>query len=176
MNDRQDQTDGAVKERVKTEKKEPTLYKVVLLNDDYTTMEFVLRVLEEIFQKSPAEAYRIMIQVHLNGSGIAGVYPWEVAETKVDTLAAQAREIGAAGGEDPLAVVVVGERIEQVFERDVGVPARDGFAIRDGEDDFDGGRKHGSAHASSMAARRGNSAWRASVASVSTLVSATSHG
>ena len=92
MSDRQDQTDGAVKERVQTEKKEPTLYKVVLLNDDYTTMEFVLRVLEDVFQKSPAEAYRVMMQVHLNGSGIAGVYPWEVAETKVGTLAALARQ------------------------------------------------------------------------------------
>ena len=87
-----DQTDGAVRERVKTEKKEPTLYKVVLLNDDYTTMEFVLKVLEGVFQKTPAEAYRIMMQVHLNGSGIAGVYPWEVAETKVETLAGLARE------------------------------------------------------------------------------------
>jgi ATP-dependent Clp protease adaptor protein ClpS len=87
----QDQTDGAVKERVKTEKKEPTLYKVVLLNDDYTTMEFVVGVLETVFQKSPAEAYRIMMQVHQDGSGIAGVYPWEVAETKVDTLTSMAR-------------------------------------------------------------------------------------
>ena len=92
MADRQDQTDGAVKERVKPEKKEPTLYKVVLLNDDYTTMEFVLQVLEGVFQKSPAEAYRIMMQVHLNGSGIAGVYPWEVAETKVEALASLARQ------------------------------------------------------------------------------------
>jgi ATP-dependent Clp protease adaptor protein ClpS len=92
VNQRQDQTDGALKERVKAEKKEPTLYKVILLNDDYTTMEFVIRVLEEVFQKSPAEAYRIMMQVHLNGRGIAGVYPWEVAETKVETLAARARE------------------------------------------------------------------------------------
>ena len=48
----QDQTDGAVKERVKVEKKEPTLYRVILLNDDYTTMEFVLNVLESVFQKS----------------------------------------------------------------------------------------------------------------------------
>ena len=64
----------------------PTLYKVVLLNDDYTTMEFVMHVLETLFQKSSAEAYRIMMQVHLNGSGIAGVYPWEVAETKVDAV------------------------------------------------------------------------------------------
>ena len=92
MSTGQDKTDGAVKERVKTEKKDPTLYKVVLLNDDYTTMEFVMRVLEEVFQKSPAEAYRIMMQVHLNGSGIAGVYPWEVAETKVETLTAMARQ------------------------------------------------------------------------------------
>ena len=56
VSERQDQTDGAVKERVKTEKKDPTLYKVVLLNDDYTTMEFVMHVLETLFQKSSAEA------------------------------------------------------------------------------------------------------------------------
>ncbi len=87
-----DQTDGAVKERTRVEKKDPTLYKVILLNDDYTTMEFVLHVLESLFQKSPAEAYRIMMQVHLNGSGIAGVYPWEVAETKVETLTSMARQ------------------------------------------------------------------------------------
>lgn len=87
-----DQTDGAVKERVKVEKQDPTLYKVVLLNDDYTTMEFVIRVLESVFEKSPAEAYRIMMHVHLNGRGIAGVYPWEIAETKAETVASLARE------------------------------------------------------------------------------------
>ena len=92
MSDRQGETDDAVKERVRPEKKEPTLYKVILLNDDYTTMEFVLRVLEGIFQKSPAEAYRIMMQVHLHGSGIAGVFPWEVAETKVETLTSMAKD------------------------------------------------------------------------------------
>ena len=56
-------------------------------------------MLETVFQKSPAEAYRIMMQVHLNGRGVAGVYPWEVAETKVDTVASLAREAGlpAAG-------------------------------------------------------------------------------
>src|SRR5438874_13659299 len=84
-------TGEAVKERVKTEQREPTLYKVVLLNDDYTTMEFVMQMLETVFQKSPAEAYRIMMHVHLNGSGIAGVYPWEVAETKVETVTSLAR-------------------------------------------------------------------------------------
>jgi ATP-dependent Clp protease adaptor protein ClpS len=88
----EDQTDGAVKERVKTEKREPTQYKVVLLNDDYTTMEFVVQVLESVFHKSPAEAYRVMMHVHLNGSGIAGVYPFEVAETKVETVTTMARQ------------------------------------------------------------------------------------
>jgi ATP-dependent Clp protease adaptor protein ClpS len=86
------QTGDAVKERVQVREQEPTLYKVVLLNDDYTTMEFVVNVLETVFQKSPAEAYRIMMQVHVNGSGIAGVYPWEVAETKVETLTSMARQ------------------------------------------------------------------------------------
>jgi ATP-dependent Clp protease adaptor protein ClpS len=89
---RDDQTDGAVKERVEIKKQDPTLYKVVLLNDDYTTMEFVVHVLEHVFQRSPAEAYRIMMQVHLNGSGIAGVYPWEIAETKVETVTSLAKE------------------------------------------------------------------------------------
>jgi len=88
------QTGDAVKERIKTEKKEPTQYKVVLLNDDYTTMEFVVKVLESVFQKSPAEAYQIMMHVHLNGRGIAGVYPWEVAETKAEAVISMARSSG----------------------------------------------------------------------------------
>jgi ATP-dependent Clp protease adaptor protein ClpS len=88
------QPDSTVKEHVKVQKQEPTLYKVVLLNDDYTTMEFVMHVLEEVFQKSPAEAYRIMMHVHVNGRGIAGVYPWEVADTKVAAVTTMAREAG----------------------------------------------------------------------------------
>ena len=90
----QDQTDGAVKDRTKPKKQDPTLYKVVLLNDDYSTTDFVVHVLEMVFQKSPAEAYGIMMQVHLNGRGIAGVYPWEVAETKVETVTTMARDAG----------------------------------------------------------------------------------
>jgi ATP-dependent Clp protease adaptor protein ClpS len=88
------QAGGGVKERVLEKTKEPTLYKVVLLNDDYTPMQFVIDILEALFQKSPAEAYRIMMQVHLNGRGVGGIYPWEVAETKVDTLRSRAREAG----------------------------------------------------------------------------------
>ena len=88
--------DGGVKEqqRPDTRQQEPTLYNVVLLNDDYTPMMFVVDVLETLFQKSPAEAYRVMMQVHLNGRGIAGVYSWEIAETKVDRVAAVARDAG----------------------------------------------------------------------------------
>src|SRR5213595_2541397 len=91
---RQDQSDGAVKERTQDKTQEPTLFNVVLLNDDYTPMPFVVEVLENIFSKSPAEAYRIMMQVHLNGRGIAGIYPWEVADTKVDTVTTMARGAG----------------------------------------------------------------------------------
>ena len=83
-----------LQERVKTQKKEPTLYKVVLLNDDYTTMEFVMEVLRTVFDKSPAEAYQIMMHVHTNGRGIAGVYPWEVADTKASTVIDMARGSG----------------------------------------------------------------------------------
>lgn len=89
-----EQPDNTVKERVKTKKQDPTLYKVVLLNDDYTTMEFVVNVLESIFQKTPAEAFQVMMHVHVNGRGIAGVYPWEVAETKVDKVVSEARDAG----------------------------------------------------------------------------------
>jgi ATP-dependent Clp protease adaptor protein ClpS len=94
VGDQQERTDGAVKERVIAKRQEPTLYKVVLLNDDYTTMEFVVHVLETVFQKSPAESFRVMMQVHLNGRGLAGIYPWEVAETKVETVTTMARDAG----------------------------------------------------------------------------------
>ena len=98
-----ERTDGAVKERVRSETKEPALYSVVLLNDDYTPMDFVVEVLETLFQKSPAEAYRIMMQVHREGRGLAGIYPWEVAETKVDALLTRAKDSG-----HPLQAVIEG--------------------------------------------------------------------
>src|SRR5712671_5456938 len=90
----QGQAAGGVQERVREKTKEPALYGVVLLNDDYTPMQFVIDVLESIFQKSPAEAYRVMMQVHLGGRGVAGIYSWEVAETKVDTLLSRAHAEG----------------------------------------------------------------------------------
>ena len=73
---------------------EPPLYKVMLLNDDYTTMEFVVEVLVYVFQKSSEEAMQIMLNVHRRGVGICGIYPFEIAETKVDTVQALARENG----------------------------------------------------------------------------------
>ena len=75
------------RERAKTE----DLWKVVLHNDDYTPMDFVVEVLEEIFDKSPAEAYRVMMKVHVEGRGIAGVFSHEVAETKAQTTVDLAR-------------------------------------------------------------------------------------
>ena len=87
-------TDSGVKDRTEIKNQDPKLYNVVLLNDDYTTMEFVMQVLETLFQKSPAEAFRIMMHVHRNGRGLAGVYTWEVAETKADQVAALAAEAG----------------------------------------------------------------------------------
>jgi ATP-dependent Clp protease adaptor protein ClpS len=94
MPGRHEQTDGAIKDRAEIKNQEPKLYNVILLNDDYTTMEFVLQILETLFQKSPAEAYRIMMHVHRNGRGLAGVYTWEVAETKAETVAALAADAG----------------------------------------------------------------------------------
>lgn len=94
MAGRHDQTDGAIKDRAELKNQEPKLYNVVLLNDDYTTMEFVLHILETLFHKSPAEAFRIMMHVHRNGRGLAGVYTWEVAETKADKVAEMASEAG----------------------------------------------------------------------------------
>ena len=88
------QTGGEVLERTKQETKKPDLYRVLLINDDYTTMEFVVEVLESIFHKQPAEAYRIMMAVHTQGKGICGVYPHEVAETKVASVIELARANG----------------------------------------------------------------------------------
>lgn len=94
MAGRDEQTGSAVKDRAELKTQEPKLFNVILLNDDYTTMEFVLQILETLFQKSPAEAFRIMMHVHRNGRGLAGVYTWEVAETKAEQVAASAAQAG----------------------------------------------------------------------------------
>jgi len=77
-----------------TELKEPSMYKVLLLNDDYTAMDFVVEVLRFVFHKSIEDATQIMLNVHNNGIGLCGIYSYEVAETKINTTEALARERG----------------------------------------------------------------------------------
>ena len=89
MSDRDDDQDGdgntgtGVVVQSKPKAKKPSMYKVIMLNDDYTPMEFVVMVLERFFNKSNEEATRIMLHVHQKGVGVCGVYTYEVAETKV---------------------------------------------------------------------------------------------
>jgi len=75
--------DGRAGTQTVTRTKKPSLYRVLLLNDDYTPMEFVVYVLERFFQKNQEEATTIMLHVHQNGVGLCGVFTYEVAETKV---------------------------------------------------------------------------------------------
>jgi ATP-dependent Clp protease adaptor protein ClpS len=83
-------TGVVVKTRPKTRK--PAMYKVLMLNDDYTPMEFVVHVLERFFQKTREEATRIMLHVHRRGVGVCGAYTYEVAETKVTQVMDLARQ------------------------------------------------------------------------------------
>ncbi|WP_375450407.1 ATP-dependent Clp protease adapter ClpS [uncultured Devosia sp.] len=84
------QTGTATKTRTKT--KRPNLYRVLLLNDDYTPMEFVVLVLQDVFNKSREEAMQVMMHVHQKGVGECGVFPYEVAETKVTRVMDTARK------------------------------------------------------------------------------------
>ncbi len=83
-----------VESRTEEELQEPPMYKVLLHNDDYTTMEFVVEILQTVFYKSPTEATRIMLLVHKSGSGVCGVFTAEVAETKVELVHHLARKNG----------------------------------------------------------------------------------
>ncbi|HWE22548.1 MAG TPA: ATP-dependent Clp protease adaptor ClpS [Myxococcales bacterium] len=84
-------SDTAVVTEKKTRTSRPGLWRVILHNDDFTTMEFVVAVLIEVFNKAPAEANDLMLQVHERGACVAGVYTHEVAETKVATVEQMAR-------------------------------------------------------------------------------------
>ena len=84
--------DGELLEEVEKELKEPDMYKVVLHNDDYTTKEFVVEVLQTVFHKPAIEATKIMMDVHKRGKGIVGVYTWDIAQTKVAQVHQMAKE------------------------------------------------------------------------------------
>jgi ATP-dependent Clp protease adaptor protein ClpS len=90
---REDSAGTATDIRTRTERrlKKPKLYKVLLHNDDYTTMEFVVYVLQGIFHRSETDAMQIMLHVHRNGIGVAGVYTREVAESRVSQVESLAR-------------------------------------------------------------------------------------
>jgi ATP-dependent Clp protease adaptor protein ClpS len=86
----ENETELAEKTRKKT--KEPEEFRVILLNDHYTTMDFVVQILMSIFHKSEEEANRIMLDVHRKGRGMVGMYPWDIAQTKADQVHAVARQ------------------------------------------------------------------------------------
>ena len=92
MSDKRNNREGSVVTRRKTDLKEPPLYKVLLHNDDYTSMEFVVSILENVFRKSTPEATKIMFDVHQQGIGVAGIYTREICETKILTVHGLARK------------------------------------------------------------------------------------
>ena len=94
MSEYSPETEEEVISETRDEIDEPPMYKVLLHNDDYTTMEFVIEILMLVFNKSPEKSAEIMLNVHRKGIGICGVYTYEVSETKVNTVYALARENG----------------------------------------------------------------------------------
>jgi ATP-dependent Clp protease adaptor protein ClpS len=94
MPDRRTKTDSdtLVQERIRTQK--PKMFRVLLINDDYTTMDFVVHVLVTVFLKSPSEATQIMLQVHRVGKGVAGIFSKQIAEAKIEQVHQRARSQG----------------------------------------------------------------------------------
>ena len=91
-NDRDEDFDGNTKLDIKPKTKIPSLYRVLLMNDDYTPMEFVIEVLEKFFQKNREEATQIMLHVHQRGVGVCGIYAYDLAETKATQVMNYARK------------------------------------------------------------------------------------
>ena len=81
-----------IEEEILTE--EPPLFKAILLNDDYTSMDFVVSLLENVFKKSPSEAVKLMLQIHKGGQAVCGIYPKQIAEAKMELVHQRARTEG----------------------------------------------------------------------------------
>ncbi len=90
----QDDGGSVVLERLTQRTKPPQMYQVLMLNDDFTPMEFVVMVLQEFFSKDRESATQIMLQIHLDGKGVCGVYSKDIAATKVDQVLDAARKAG----------------------------------------------------------------------------------
>ena len=88
------ETEGVVVSKTREDIQEPPMYKVLLHNDDYTTMEFVVELLMHVFHKNFEDATRVMLNVHKTGIGVCGVYTYEIAETKVEVTHELAKERG----------------------------------------------------------------------------------
>ena len=90
-----EQNDNAEGLKLKPEKvkpKLPSVYKVIILNDDFTPMEFVANVIQKVFNKSSDEATRLMLKIHTEGIGVCGIFPFEIAETKMNQVLNLAKE------------------------------------------------------------------------------------
>jgi ATP-dependent Clp protease adaptor protein ClpS len=88
------ETDVVTVQKNKIKAKKPKHYKVIMHNDDYTTMEFVVYILVDVFNKTVEEANKVMLDVHQRGRGVAGIYPYDIAATKVAVAMATAEEEG----------------------------------------------------------------------------------
>lgn len=87
-------TSGSLKEKSESRVKEPKQYRVIMLNDDYTSMDFVVGILVDIFHKDPISAEQLMMQVHKGGRATVGVYPYDIAVTKTTMAMDRAKEQG----------------------------------------------------------------------------------
>ena len=90
--ERSDNAEGLKLKPEKVKPKLPSIYKVIILNDDFTPMEFVANVIQNVFNKSKDDATRMMLQIHTEGIGICGIFPFEIAETKMNQVLNLAKE------------------------------------------------------------------------------------
>lgn len=102
-----EQQQSHLKEKERTDLREPRRFKVIIYNDDFTTMEFVVRILTTIFHKSPVEAETLMMQVHKSKTAVVGIYTYDIAQSKVQKATRMARNEGF-----PLRLSVVPEEKE----------------------------------------------------------------